>query len=137
MNLFVFIPSPQNAKYVWNKADFDAVNPENTDFLMGKKNCSIHKLLSMCDKDNRTSHTAQSRKKTVCHSGHRIDTQYLTCPHSKRVNQTGPQLKSIRLQSHLKPQFAFRVTDKDTFVFLCFCFAENAWEHLNKMGYVS
>uniref|UniRef100_A0A672J7V4 alkaline phosphatase n=1 Tax=Salarias fasciatus TaxID=181472 RepID=A0A672J7V4_SALFA len=25
----------QNAKYVWNKADFDSVNPENTDFLMG------------------------------------------------------------------------------------------------------
>lgn len=28
----------QNAKYVWNKAEFDAVNPANTDFLMGKKN---------------------------------------------------------------------------------------------------
>ena len=27
----------QNAKYVWNKAEFDAVKPENTDFLMGKK----------------------------------------------------------------------------------------------------
>ncbi|KAK2835400.1 hypothetical protein Q5P01_015884 [Channa striata] len=25
----------KNAKYVWNKADFDAVNPANTDFLMG------------------------------------------------------------------------------------------------------
>ncbi|XP_029355290.1 intestinal-type alkaline phosphatase isoform X1 [Echeneis naucrates] len=25
----------KNAKYVWNKADFDAVNPANTNFLMG------------------------------------------------------------------------------------------------------
>ncbi|XP_027146257.1 intestinal-type alkaline phosphatase-like [Larimichthys crocea] len=25
----------KNVKYVWNKADFDAVNPKNTDFLMG------------------------------------------------------------------------------------------------------
>lgn len=28
----------QNARYVWNKADFDAVNPAQTDFLLGKKN---------------------------------------------------------------------------------------------------
>lgn len=41
MNLFVFIHCLQNAKYVWNKADFDAVNPANTDFLMGKKNCCV------------------------------------------------------------------------------------------------
>lgn len=40
-NEFVFIHFLQNAKYVWNKAEFDAVNPENTDFLIGKKNWSI------------------------------------------------------------------------------------------------
>ena len=39
-------------KYVWNKAQFDAVNPENTDFLIGKNNSSI--FFSMTDKDNRT-----------------------------------------------------------------------------------
>lgn len=27
----------QKAKYVWNKVDFDAVKPSNTDFLMGTK----------------------------------------------------------------------------------------------------
>lgn len=26
----------QVAQYVWNKADFDAVDPETTDYLMGK-----------------------------------------------------------------------------------------------------
>lgn len=26
----------QVARYVWNKADFDAVDPETTDYLMGK-----------------------------------------------------------------------------------------------------
>ncbi|XP_039985332.1 alkaline phosphatase-like [Xiphias gladius] len=30
-----WIKNKKNAKYVWNKADFDAVNPANTDFLMG------------------------------------------------------------------------------------------------------
>lgn len=36
---FVFIGHfPQRAKYVWNKADFDAVIPRNTDFLLGKQN---------------------------------------------------------------------------------------------------
>lgn len=38
---FVFIHCLQNAKYVWKKDDFDAVNPKNTDFLIGKKNWSI------------------------------------------------------------------------------------------------
>lgn len=27
----------QNAKYVWEKSEFDSVNPSHTDFLMGKK----------------------------------------------------------------------------------------------------
>lgn len=27
---------PQVAHYVWNKTDFDAVDPETTDYLMGK-----------------------------------------------------------------------------------------------------
>ncbi|GAA6219808.1 alkaline phosphatase-like [Lates japonicus] len=30
-----WIKNKKNAKYVWNKVDFDAVNPANTDFLMG------------------------------------------------------------------------------------------------------
>lgn len=30
-----WIKNKPNAKYVWNKADFDAVNPNTTDFLMG------------------------------------------------------------------------------------------------------
>ncbi|XP_068599630.1 intestinal-type alkaline phosphatase-like [Brachionichthys hirsutus] len=30
-----WLKNKKNAKYVWNKADFDAVNPENTNFLMG------------------------------------------------------------------------------------------------------
>ncbi|XP_051231893.1 intestinal-type alkaline phosphatase [Dicentrarchus labrax] len=30
-----WIKNKKNAQYVWNKADFDAVNPANTDFLMG------------------------------------------------------------------------------------------------------
>ncbi|XP_053177899.1 alkaline phosphatase-like [Scomber japonicus] len=30
-----WLKNKKNAKYVWNKADFDAVNPSNTDFLMG------------------------------------------------------------------------------------------------------
>ncbi|KAM3619103.1 uncharacterized protein V6R79_003043 [Siganus canaliculatus] len=30
-----WLKTRQNAKYVWNKADFDAVDPTNTDFLMG------------------------------------------------------------------------------------------------------
>lgn len=36
VNLLIFF-CLQNAKYVWNKAEFDAVNPANTDFLLGKK----------------------------------------------------------------------------------------------------
>ena len=34
----------QKSKYVWNKADFDAVNPANTNFLMGEWNALVHKL---------------------------------------------------------------------------------------------
>ncbi|XP_070764463.1 intestinal-type alkaline phosphatase [Enoplosus armatus] len=35
-NLVVeWMKNKKNVKYVWNKADFDAVNPANTDFLMG------------------------------------------------------------------------------------------------------
>ncbi|KAM9385795.1 intestinal-type alkaline phosphatase-like [Pholidichthys leucotaenia] len=30
-----WLENKKNAKYVWNKSDFDAVNPTNTDFLMG------------------------------------------------------------------------------------------------------
>ncbi|KAF3690800.1 Intestinal-type alkaline phosphatase [Channa argus] len=30
-----WLKDKKNAKYVWNKADFNAVNPANTDFLMG------------------------------------------------------------------------------------------------------
>lgn len=30
-----WLKNKQNANYVWNKADFDAVDPKNTDFLMG------------------------------------------------------------------------------------------------------
>ncbi|XP_034567255.1 intestinal-type alkaline phosphatase-like isoform X1 [Notolabrus celidotus] len=30
-----WMKNKKNAKYVWNKAEFDAVNPANTDFLMG------------------------------------------------------------------------------------------------------
>lgn len=30
----------QVAQYVWNKADFDAVNPETTDYLMGESTVS-------------------------------------------------------------------------------------------------
>ncbi|XP_028443736.1 intestinal-type alkaline phosphatase [Perca flavescens] len=30
-----WMKNKKNVKYVWNKADFDAVNPANTDFLMG------------------------------------------------------------------------------------------------------
>lgn len=30
----------QVARYVWNKADFDAVNPETTDYLMGESTVS-------------------------------------------------------------------------------------------------
>ncbi|XP_037326161.2 intestinal-type alkaline phosphatase-like [Pungitius pungitius] len=30
-----WLRTKKNARYVWNKADFDAVNPSNTDFLMG------------------------------------------------------------------------------------------------------
>lgn len=40
---FVIVPHLQNAKYVWNKADFDAINPATTDFLMGK-NSEVHHL---------------------------------------------------------------------------------------------
>lgn len=32
----LFPPLTQVAQYVWNKADFDAVDPETTDYLMGK-----------------------------------------------------------------------------------------------------
>lgn len=42
--MFVFVPHLQNAQYVWNKSQFDAVNPETTDFLMGKKTCVVHQL---------------------------------------------------------------------------------------------
>uniref|UniRef100_A0A673CRK8 alkaline phosphatase n=1 Tax=Sphaeramia orbicularis TaxID=375764 RepID=A0A673CRK8_9TELE len=35
-NLVVeWLKNKKNAKYVWNKADFDAVNPRRTDFLLG------------------------------------------------------------------------------------------------------
>ncbi|KAF3835223.1 hypothetical protein F7725_027781 [Dissostichus mawsoni] len=34
-SFFIFIYYLQKAKYVWNKAEFDAVKPANTDFLMG------------------------------------------------------------------------------------------------------
>ncbi|XP_068563241.1 intestinal-type alkaline phosphatase-like [Cebidichthys violaceus] len=30
-----WLKNKKNAKYVWNKADFDAINPANTDFLIG------------------------------------------------------------------------------------------------------
>lgn len=32
----LFLTSLQNAKYVWNKAELDAVNEAKTDYLMGK-----------------------------------------------------------------------------------------------------
>lgn len=31
-----FLPRTQVARYVWNKAGFDAVDPETTDYLMGE-----------------------------------------------------------------------------------------------------
>lgn len=31
----------QVARYVWNKTDFDAVDPETTDYLMGKFCCYL------------------------------------------------------------------------------------------------
>lgn len=30
------LPPTQVARYVWNKADFDAVDPETTDYFMGE-----------------------------------------------------------------------------------------------------
>lgn len=41
VNLFVFMYCQQNVKYVWNTAEFDAVNPATTDFLMGKTNSPV------------------------------------------------------------------------------------------------
>lgn len=37
-NLCLCVCDLQNAKYVWEKSEFDSVNPSHTDFLMGKKN---------------------------------------------------------------------------------------------------
>ncbi|XP_073699883.1 intestinal-type alkaline phosphatase 1-like [Garra rufa] len=37
----VWLSSRNNAKYVWNKQDFDAVKEEKTDYLMGKATSSI------------------------------------------------------------------------------------------------
>lgn len=34
--VFSFLLLTQVAHYVWNKAGFDAVDPETTDYLMGK-----------------------------------------------------------------------------------------------------
>lgn len=42
----------------------------------------------------------------------------------KMVNQTGSQLKSIKLSSLLQPQFALHLHH----------FAESAWEHLKLWG---
>lgn len=39
----------QVARYVWNKADFDAVNPETTDYLMGESTVSsLHSHHDLC-----------------------------------------------------------------------------------------
>lgn len=39
----------QVARYVWNKADFDAVNPETTDYLMGESTVSsLHSHRYLC-----------------------------------------------------------------------------------------
>lgn len=42
--LFVAAHDTQRAKYVWNKTEFDAVNAEQTDFLLGKNLFSHDKL---------------------------------------------------------------------------------------------
>lgn len=49
---FVIVPHRQNAKYVWNKADFDAINPATTDFLMGKNSEVHHLQLRHAEKKN-------------------------------------------------------------------------------------
>lgn len=65
-NKLGFIHCPQNAKYVWNKADFDAVDPANTDFLMGKRVCfnsafTEHELQGQPD----LTYRAESKNNTV------------------------------------------------------------------------
>lgn len=48
----------QVAHYVWNKTDFDAVDPETTDYLMGE--CLYFDVLSLCPRT--TAHSSLSSR---------------------------------------------------------------------------